>query len=385
MKHFREHFTDEDLDNLHIEKIQAVIQPQLLMEEVPVTAAAKETVLAARKEMKRIINGESDKLSLIVGPCSIHDPDAALDYARRLKAEADRTADDVLVLMRVYFEKPRTTVGWKGLINDPDLDETFKINKGLRIARKLLADINEIGVPVACEFLDTLVPQYIADLVTWGAIGARTTESQLHRELASGLSMPVGFKNGTDGNVQIAIDACRAASAKQRFLGITKQGIPAIVHAMGNPHVHIILRGGAAGPNYDAASVADATSKLEKAKVNPRLCVDVSHGNSRKDHKNQPSVFRDLCGQISGGNKNIVAMMVESNLMEGRQEIPKIPTDASPAYVGGASSSDTQNKEVVSKLRWGVSVTDACIAWETTVELIDGLVEAVRQRRGVGA
>uniref|UniRef100_A0A0G4H956 3-deoxy-7-phosphoheptulonate synthase n=1 Tax=Chromera velia CCMP2878 TaxID=1169474 RepID=A0A0G4H956_9ALVE len=266
--HFQEHFSDQDLDNQRIEKIQAVIQPQLLMEEVPVTAAAKHTVLSARAEMSRVLRGDSNKIALIVGPCSIHDPEGAIEYARKLRDEAERCKEDVLILMRVYFEKPRTAVGWKGLINDPDLDETFQINKGLRLARRLLVDINNMGLPVACEFLDTLVPQYIADLVAWGAIGARTTESQLHRELSSGLSMPVGFKNGTDGNVQIAVDACRAASAKQRFLSITKQGIPAIVHSMGNPDVHVILRGGQGGPNFDEKSVTAAVERLVKAKVN---------------------------------------------------------------------------------------------------------------------
>ncbi|CEL94660.1 unnamed protein product [Vitrella brassicaformis CCMP3155] len=376
-QHFEEYYADPDVDNLRIEKMHAVVYPQLLMEEIPVTARAKKTVLSARDEMADIVQGRDNRLAVIVGPCSIHDAQAAREYASKLVVEAERLKDDLRIIMRVYFEKPRTTVGWKGLINDPDLDGSFHINKGLREARRLLADINDMGLPVGCEFLDTLVPQYTCDLVAWGAIGARTTESQLHRELASGLSMPVGFKNGTSGDIQIAVDAVRSTSHPHCFLGITKQGLPAIVHSMGNPDCHVILRGGANGPNYDTASVRATVEKLNKAKVNSRLVIDCSHGNSSKDFRRQPIVSEDIAGQLSNGEDNIIGVMIESHLFEGRQEIPAADPPASKPD-GGISSSPPA---VLKQMRYGVSVTDACVGWSDTVPMLNKLAEASRARR----
>jgi len=295
---------------------------------------------------------------VIVGPCSIHDPAAAHEYAGRLKALADRLAADLCIVMRVYFEKPRTTVGWKGLINDPRLDGTFRINEGLRLARRLLLDLAELGLPAGCEFLDPISPQFTADTVSWGAIGARTTESQVHRELASGLSMPIGFKNGTDGDVQIAIDAVRAGAHPHRFLGVTEQGLGAIVATRGNPDCHVILRGGLSGPNYDAASVQKAASALRDAGLAARLMVDMSHGNSGKDHRRQPAVATEIARKVSQGEPAIFGVMMESFLVEGRQDL------ATP-----------------STLRDGQSITAACMGWDTTVAVLGELAEAVRRRR----
>ncbi|HSY41537.1 MAG TPA: 3-deoxy-7-phosphoheptulonate synthase, partial [Polyangia bacterium] len=285
-------------DDLRIARIRPLIPPEILMENLPLTERASTTVVESREAAARILRGDDDRLVVVVGPCSIHDVTAAREYARGLLAVAAELRDALFVIMRVYFEKPRTTVGWKGLINDPNIDGTFKVNEGLAIARGLLLDLAEMGMPAGCEFLDMITPQYLADLVSWGAIGARTTESQTHRELTSGLSMPVGFKNGTDGNTQIAIDAIQAAGNPHHFLSVTKQGLAAIVATRGNPDCHLILRGAAGAPNYEAESVARAVASLEKAKLRPRLMVDCSHGNSRKDPERQPAVARDLAAQI---------------------------------------------------------------------------------------
>ena len=348
-------------DDLRIEKIRPLIPPAILMENLPITERASATVAEGRQAIARALRGEDQRLIVVVGPCSIHDVKAAREYAARLKAEADRLRDDLIVVMRVYFEKPRTTVGWKGLINDPHLDGSFAINQGLHLARALLLDLAESGLPTGCEFLDTITPQYLADLVAWGAIGARTTESQIHRELASGLSVPVGFKNGTDGNIQIAIDAIAAASHPHHFLSVTKQGVSAIVATRGNPDCHLILRGAGSGPNYGADAIADATAKLRTAGVTARLMIDCSHGNSGKDPRRQPFVARDIAAQIAGGSTAIGGLMVESHLVEGRQGF-------------GAG------RELV----YGQSITDACLGWDATVPVLDELAAAVRQGRRRG-
>ncbi|MBP7393082.1 MAG: 3-deoxy-7-phosphoheptulonate synthase AroG [Zoogloea sp.] len=345
------------IDDVRIKEIKELTPPAHVLREFPATPKAAETAFEARGAIHRILFGADDRLLVVIGPCSIHDYDAAMEYARRLKGEADRLKNDLLVVMRVYFEKPRTTVGWKGLINDPHLDGTFAINEGLRLARKLLWDVNELGVPAGTEFLDMITPQYIADLISWGAIGARTTESQVHRELASGLSCPVGFKNGTDGNIRIAVDAIKAAQSPHHFLSVTKAGHSAIVSTAGNEDCHLILRGGN-GPNYDAASVAAACSELSGSGVQGKLMVDFSHANSRKQHKLQVEVARDVAGQLAEGNERIMGVMVESHLKEGRQ-------DLKPGV----------------ELEYGKSLTDACIGWEDSLTVLDVLAEAVRQRR----
>lgn len=348
------------LDDLRIASTRQLIPPVILMEELPVSPAAEATVAKAREEVADILAGKDDRVLAIVGPCSIHDPKAALEYADRLAELKDAVAEDVLLVMRVYFEKPRTTVGWKGLINDPHLDESYDINEGLAIARKLLLQIAEKGVAAGTEFLDTISPQFYADLIAWGAIGARTTECQLHRELASGLSMPVGFKNGTSGNYQIAIDAIQAAEKPHRFLSVTKAGDSAIISTRGNETCHIILRGGSAvGTNYDHESIREVRRALEAKGLEPAIMVDCSHANSEKDYRNQPKVCASLCQQISGGDSSIRAIMIESHLKEGAQ---KIDSD-------------------LSKLEYGVSVTDSCVGWETTVEMVKELATAVRKRR----
>lgn len=348
------------LDDLRISGTRQLIPPVILMEELPVSPAAEETVARARQEIADIVAGKDDRLLAVVGPCSIHDPEAALEYADLLAGLKAEVADDVLVIMRVYFEKPRTTVGWKGLINDPHLDESYDINAGLSIARKLLLQIAEKGLAAGTEFLDTISPQFYADLIAWGAIGARTTECQLHRELASGLSMPVGFKNGTSGNYQIAIDAIQAAQRPHRFLSVTKAGDSAIISTKGNETCHIILRGGSAtGTNYDPESIRDVRKALEAKGLEPAIMVDCSHANSEKDHRNQPKVAASLAAQIGGGDASIRATMIESHLKEGAQPL----------------SSDR------SALEYGLSVTDACVGWETTVEMVRDLATAVRKRR----
>lgn len=346
-------------DDLRIAGLRPLISPAILMEELPCSEALSATVANARDAAAAIMVGKDDRLLVVTGPCSIHDPEAALEYARLLAPIRERLRDDLEIVMRVYFEKPRTTVGWKGLINDPGLDGSFEINRGLRMARKLLIEIGELGLPAGTEFLDTISPQFVADLIAWGAIGARTTESQIHRELASGLSVPVGFKNGTDGNIQIALDAIGAARGEHHFLSVTKQGISAIVSTSGNDTCHVILRGGAAGPNYDAAAIAAVAASLQDAGLPQRVMVDASHGNSRKDYRRQPEVCADLAAQIAAGGEVVAGVMIESHLVEGRQNL-----------VSGQP------------LAYGQSLTDACISWETTVPLLDEFAAAVRKRRG---
>jgi 3-deoxy-7-phosphoheptulonate synthase len=348
-------------DDLRIAGLRPLIPPAILMEELPLGEKSSETVARAREEIAAVLRGEDDRLLVLCGPCSVHDPVAGLDYARRLKGLADRRAADLLVVMRVYFEKPRTIVGWKGLINDPHLDESFAINEGLHLARRFLLDLAEMGLPAGCEFLDPISPQFIADLVAWGAIGARTSESQVHRELASGLSMPVGFKNGTDGNVQIAIDAIRSAAHPHHFLSVTKQGLAAIVSTRGNPDCHVILRGGSRGPNYDADSLAAVGVALGRAGLPDRVVVDCSHANSGKDPACQADAARAVALQVAEGNRSVIGVMLESFLEEGRQ-------DAKPGR----------------PLRYGQSITDACMSWERTEPLFEELAAAVRARRRNG-
>ena len=351
-----------ETDDLRIQGIKEVSAPETVRAELPISPTASRTVYEARKAVADILHGRDDRLLVIVGPCSIHDPRAAVEYAGRLKKLREALADDLLIIMRVYFEKPRTTVGWKGLINDPDLDNSFHINKGLRIARKVLLDLAEMGVPAATEYLDLISPQYVSDLVSWGAIGARTTESQGHRELASGLSCPVGFKNGTDGNMQIAIDAIGAASRPHHFMSVTKAGHSAIFSTTGNPDCHIILRGGNGKPNYDAAGVDAAAKSLEKAGLPARLMIDLSHANSQKQHERQIDVGRDVARQISGGDVRIMGVMIESHLVAGRQDVK----DGKPEV-------------------YGQSITDACISFDQTAPLLEELAAAVRNRRAAQA
>jgi len=344
-------------DDIRIKEIKELVPPSHLLREFPISDKAAKTVYETRQAIHRILHGADDRLLVIMGPCSIHDVKAAKEYAGKLKREKEKLADDLLVVMRVYFEKPRTTVGWKGLINDPNLDGSFRINEGLRIARRLLLDLNESGMPVGCEYLDMITPQYIADLVAWGAIGARTTESQIHRELASGLSCPVGFKNGTDGAVKIAVDAIRAASAPHHFLSVTKAGHSAIVSTSGNEDCHIILRGGSK-PNYDAASVDAAAKSLAEAGVPARLMIDFSHGNSSKKPEKQVDVGRDVAGQLAAGEGRIFGVMLESHLKAGRQDL--VP-----------------GKDLV----YGMSITDGCIGWDDSRKVLAALADGVRQRR----
>ncbi|EFE40718.1 hypothetical protein TRV_04542 [Trichophyton verrucosum HKI 0517] len=354
--------TVEDNDDSRVLGYDPLLSPQFLQTEVPVSTAAVETVRSSRKEVIEVIEQRDDRLLVVCGPCSIHDPATALEYAERLKALSDKLKGDLCIIMRAYLEKPRTTVGWKGLINDPDIDESYNINKGLRISRKLYADLNGMGMPIASEMLDTISPQYLADLISLGAIGARTTESQLHRELASGLSFPIGYKNGTDGSIGVAIDAIGAAEKPHRFLGVTKQGLAAITKTTGNEHGFVILRGGTKGTNYDAESIAAAREQLAKKKQREILMVDCSHGNSKKDHRNQPLVAQCVGDQLRKGEEGIIGVMIESNIAEGNQKVPP---------------------EGPSGLKKGVSITDACINWETTVDVLEQLAEAVRTRREV--
>ena len=346
-------------DDLRIKWTKVVLPPVFLEEELPISERASDTVFRTRQEIIRILHGEDQRLLCVVGPCSIHDPKAAREYAGLLKQAREELKDDLAIVMRVYFEKPRTTIGWKGLINDPHLDESFKINDGLRIARHLLLDLAEMAVPAGTEFLDMITPQYMADLVSWGAIGARTTESQVHRELVSGLSCPVGFKNGTSGNVQIAIEAVQSAAHPHTFLGHTKQGQSAIFVTGGNPDCHVILRGGRKTVNYDAASVAEACALLNKSGLRPQVMIDCSHANSNKDHNRQPVVCRDVAAQVANGDEGIMGVMIESNLVAGAQK-----------FVPGNS------------LNYGQSITDACISWDETLTLLQELAKAVRQRAG---
>ncbi|MEE9493260.1 MAG: 3-deoxy-7-phosphoheptulonate synthase [Gammaproteobacteria bacterium] len=347
-------YTTDDLRILGVKELESATE---VHGRFPITKAAAQVTFETRNGIHEILNGSDDRLLVIVGPCSIHDPVAALEYAQKLKQQGDNLASDLLIVMRVYFEKPRTTVGWKGLINDPSLNGSFEINRGLSIARKLLLDLNNMGVPAATEYLDLITPQYVSDLISWGAIGARTTESQVHRELASGLSCPVGFKNGTDGTLSIAIDAIRSAAHPHNFLSVTKPGHTAIFTTSGNQDCHIILRGGKQ-PNYDSESVQEALQKLEQAGVAPRLMVDCSHGNSSKQFKRQLDVGASVAEQITAGNDGIMGVMIESHLQEGRQDY----------------RSDAE-------LVHGQSITDACLGWDDSVSLLEKLAEAVRLRR----
>jgi 3-deoxy-7-phosphoheptulonate synthase len=349
--------TRHQIDDVRVREIKELTPPVHLLREFPLSAKAAEVVFETRNQIHRILHGVDDRLLVIIGPCSIHDPKAAIEYATRLKVLKDAWADELLIVMRVYFEKPRTTVGWKGLINDPYLDNSFRINEGLRLARGLLLEINEMGMPAGTEFLDLITPQYFADLISWGAIGARTTESQVHRELASGLSCPVGFKNGTDGNLKIAVDAIRAAQQPHHFLSVTKAGHSAIVATNGNEDCHVILRGGKT-TNFDAASVEQAARELANAGLPARVMIDFSHANSQKDPQKQLDVARNVAQQLSGGETRIMGAMVESHLKGGRQDL-----------VEGSA------------LEYGKSITDACISFEDTVPLIAILGEAVRSRR----
>ena len=344
-------------DDVRVIGATDVIAPSTLSQHLPLSPRAAQTVLAARRALRDILAGRDRRLICVVGPCSIHDPSAAREYADKLGELASRVAQDVLVVMRSYFEKPRTTVGWKGLVNDPGLDNSYRINDGLHIARGLLLAINELGLPVGTEFLDPISPQYMADLVAWGAIGARTTESQVHRELASGLSCPIGFKNGTDGSVQVAVDAVQAASHPHNFLGVTKAGTVAVIATAGNPDCHVILRGGTKEPNFSAAAVKAAAERMVAAGVRPNLIIDVSHANSRKDHHRQIAVTDDVAAQIAAGEQRIVGVMIESFLIAGRQ-------DARPGQ----------------SLTYGQSITDACINWDDTVKLLQRLATAAAAR-----
>ncbi len=340
-----------------IERVVPLLAPDALLAELPLGDGHAEVVIRGRSEVHGVLERTDRRLLVVVGPCSVHDPEATLDYAARLAAVAAELSDDLLVAMRVYFEKPRTTTGWKGLINDPHLDGSFDVNAGLHLARRVLLGVLDAGLPVGCEFLDPITPQYIADAVCWGAIGARTTESQIHRQLGSGLSMPVGFKNRTDGNVQVAVDAVRAAATTHAFAGIDPSGRPAILHTRGNPDCHIILRGGKGRPNHDAAGVAAALELLDAAGLTRRLMIDLSHDNSGKDPERQPAVAAEVGAQIAAGNDAIAGVMLESFLLAGRQDLGP-----------GA------------ELRYGQSITDGCIGWETTVEVLEGLARSVRDR-----
>lgn len=349
-------------DDERIQDITVLPPPEHLIRFFPIHGTAVEALISqTRHNIHRIMNGKDDRLLVVTGPCSIHDPAAAIDYARRLKAVRDQYADTLEIVMRVYFEKPRTTVGWKGLINDPYLDGSFRIDEGLRMARQLLIEINRLGLPAGSEFLDVISPQYIGDLISWGAIGARTTESQVHRELASGLSAPIGFKNGTDGNIRIATDAIQAASRGHHFLSVHKNGQVAIVQTKGNKDCHVILRGGK-GPNYDAASVELACKDLEVSKLHPSLMVDFSHANSSKQHEKQLDVARDVAGQIAGGSTRIFGVMIESHLEAGAQKF-------------------TPGKDDPCKLEYGKSITDACLGWDDSVQALEVLSNAVAARR----
>jgi len=352
--------TIQSTDDLRIQAMKELLSPEQLLGEFPLSEAASETVFNARRGIQDILNGKDDRLFVIAGPCSIHDPKAALEYADKLAEQTTALKDDLLIIMRVYFEKPRTTVGWKGLINDPFLDDSFQINEGLRAARSLLLQLAEKGIPAGTEYLDLISPQYVADLIAWGAIGARTTESQCHRELASGLSCPVGFKNGTTGDVQIAIDAIGSASHPHHFLSVTKQGHSAIFQTAGNPDCHIILRGGHKHTNYDPENVRDVSEKLEKAGLPQNIIIDCSHANSGKNPDRQVVVCRDVAYQIANGEKNIKGIMLESHLVAGAQKV--IPGQ---------------------ELTYGQSITDACMDWDNTAALLNDLADSVKSRRTI--
>ncbi|MDP9901720.1 3-deoxy-7-phosphoheptulonate synthase [Variovorax ginsengisoli] len=350
-------------DDERIKDINVLPPPEHLIRFFPIRGTSAETLITGtRRSIHNIMSGSDDRLLVVMGPCSIHDPAAALEYARRLKVQRDKYADSLEIVMRVYFEKPRTTVGWKGLINDPYLDESYRIDEGLRMARQLLIDINRLGLPAGSEFLDVISPQYIGDLISWGAIGARTTESQVHRELASGISAPIGFKNGTDGNIRIATDAIQAAARGHHFLSVHKNGQVAIVQTHGNRDCHVILRGGKA-PNYDAESVAAACRDLEVAKLPPTLMVDCSHANSSKQHQKQIDVAQEIARQIAGGSRSVFGVMVESHLTAGAQKF-------------------TPGVDTIGGLEYGKSITDACLGWDDSTAVLETLSQAVKQRRG---
>ena len=351
--------TQHNTDDIRIDEIRQLLPPSLLLSELPILESSAQLINSTRSDIDSVLNGLSDKLLVVVGPCSIHDQKAAIDYAEHVKKWISTYSNDLLIVMRVYFEKPRTTVGWKGLINDPSLDNSFDINNGLKIARSLLSEINEMGVPAGTEFLDAISPQYYADLISWGAIGARTTESQIHRELASGLSMPIGFKNGTGGSIKIAVDGIKAASQPHHFLSVTKQGVSGIVKTRGNKSCHIILRGSSNGPNCDSDSINETSKLLKDNDLPGQLMVDCSHGNSLKDYKRQVSVAENLSEQISNGSKDIASVMIESNLVEGNQKISSNLSD----------------------LVYGQSVTDSCVGLEDTEKILSMFADAVQKRR----
>ncbi|KUJ84663.1 3-deoxy-7-phosphoheptulonate synthase [Microbulbifer flavimaris] len=348
--------TKQQFDDLNVVSQEVLISPEQLKAELPVTEAAEATVAAGRTAVREVLDRKDHRLMVVIGPCSVHDVDAAMDYARRLKKVADQVSETLLIVMRVYFEKPRTTVGWKGLINDPFMNDSFKIQDGLHIGRKLLLDIAELGLPTATEALDPISPQYLQDLISWSAIGARTTESQTHREMASGLSSAVGFKNGTDGSLDVAINALQSTANPHRFLGINKEGQVAIIHTAGNSYGHVVLRGGNEKPNYDSVSVAMCEQELRKAGLEPNIMIDCSHANSNKNHELQPLVVDNVTHQILDGNQSIIGIMVESNLKAGNQKI----------------------LDDHSQMEYGVSVTDKCIDWETTEKLLLGMAEQLR-------
>ena len=351
--------TQHNTDDIRIDEIRQLLPPSLLLSELPILESSAQLINSIRSDIDNVLNGLSDKLLVVVGPCSIHDQKAAIEYADHVRKWISKYSNDLLIVMRVYFEKPRTTVGWKGLINDPSLDNSFDINNGLKIARSLLSEINEMGVPAGTEFLDAISPQYYADLISWGAIGARTTESQIHRELASGLSMPIGFKNGTGGSIKIAVDGIKAASQPHHFLSVTKQGVSGIVKTRGNKSCHIILRGSSNGPNCDSDSINETSRLLKDNDLPGQLMVDCSHGNSLKDYKRQVSVAENLSEQISNGSTDIASVMIESNLVEGNQKISSNLSD----------------------LVYGQSVTDSCVGLEDTEKILSMFADAVQKRR----
>ncbi|QIW10292.1 3-deoxy-7-phosphoheptulonate synthase [Francisella sp. LA112445] len=346
----------DKVSNINIKKEKVLIPAEVLIQDIPLLKTSFETVKKSRKEVADIIHGRDDRVAVVVGPCSIHDTEAAIEYATRLKEQVKKFEKDILIIMRVYFEKPRTTIGWKGLVNDPDLDNSYNINKGLRLARTLLSDVTNMGLPCATEFLDVITPQYFAELITWGAIGARTVESQVHRELASGLSASIGFKNATNGDVQVAVDAIKSATYPHHFLSTTKSGSTAIFATKGNQNGHVILRGGASGPNFSKEDVDSCVAKLKKADLDTKIMIDCSHGNSQKDHTKQISVLADICEQIKTGN-DVFGVMIESNLVAGNQDINKKP------------------------LAYGQSVTDKCVDFDDTIKMLEMLSHAVQQRR----
>jgi 3-deoxy-7-phosphoheptulonate synthase len=352
--------TNDPTRDRRINDVQLLVTPAELRAELPLDEMNEQSVVRSRQAVAAILDGSDDRLLVVVGPCSVHDPAAGVDYARRLAELASRRAGGLLIVMRVYFEKPRTTLGWKGLVNDPGLDGSYRVNEGLEVARAFLLDVVSLGLPAGCEFLDPITPQHLADAVSWGAIGARTSQSQIHRQLASGLSMPIGFKNSTEGDVQGAVDAVTAAAAAQVFPGITDDGRAAIFATTGNPDCHVVLRGSSTGPNYDETSVSRTLDRLSSAGLPRRVVVDASHGNSGKDHRLQPRVAGEIATRLEAGEQGIVGLMIESFLVAGRQEL-----------TGGRSAD----------LRYGQSITDACIGWETTVTVLDELAEAIGRRR----